>query len=187
MASTGLLEKPDTLRAVFERIDSGDQGADVAFNVADKAMRAAGVRWSDLLEAYLNPQVPSPKDAFANAFEGIFSGFEGFEAPKTPEMDPSPPVSTARAAPRRRQIFQGLDVPSEISGVIKVEYRQNVRTGEMLVVTVQNEEAICGPLVIFGEADIKLFDKNPNATFYAHVTKPRQSRHNPKINKLQLL
>ncbi|AXK43868.1 hypothetical protein [Erythrobacter aureus] len=187
MASAGLLEKPDTLRAVFERIDSGDQGADVAFNVADKAMRAAGVRWSDLLEAYLKPNTASSKDAFANAFEGIFGGFEGFETPMKHEQDPTPPVDTARAAPRRRQIFQGLDVPGEISGIIKVEYRQNVRTGEMLVVTVQNEEAICGPLVIFDEADIKLFDENPNATFYAHVTKPRQSRHNPKISKLQLV
>ncbi len=68
MSTPGLLQKPDRLRSVFERIDCDDEGSDIAFALANNAMRAAGLRWVDMLDACLNPQGEAPA-AFRKAFK----------------------------------------------------------------------------------------------------------------------
>lgn len=185
MTST-LIESHDRLRAVFARIDSGDEGADVAFQIASKALTKAGLTWTNLLEAYL-AQTPGAKDgsqgnlqSFENAFQGIFNGFN-FSRPSRPSSPP--PMKPVHNHVRE------ADIPSHVSGKIVVLQRRETQRGEMVVVQVEKSDGQIsvsyGPLVIFNKRDIERLDASPSKVFFGQVTQPQNKRFSPILSHLR--
>lgn len=179
---SALTEKPDRLRAVFDRIDSAGEGSDIAFGIAHKALSDAGITWRDLLDAYLDKNVPQNSDSerFKAAFEGIFSEsiFRG--------SPPPPPPPPARKTRYSLKILQGLDIPAEIQGEVHIHDRRPTQFGSMLVVTIETNAESFGPLSIFREADISLIDENPGKSVAGIVGHSDLPTHHPKFHHLRL-
>lgn len=176
-----LAHNSDRLRAIFARIDSGDEGADIAFGKATNALRDAGISWSDLLEAHLRSS-SSPEQAkamFDDAFAGIFNNSIFSDM-----------ANRAKAPPKANITVSGEDIPAEIRGVIEEVDRRKTRNGEMLVVTVSQDDGSVatkyGPLVIFNSPDIATFDAFEPKHFSGHVTKASKPHLYPKLHTLRL-
>lgn len=180
--TSGLLSKRSRATAVFQRIDSGEEGADVAFGIADKALRAAGVKWTDLLDAYFDKQGHKDKAAsdFASQFHNAFSAspFPGWAKPK--------PATAQYKPPNKRTIIQGLDIPDRISGTVKIVDRRQSKNGPMLIVMVESaDHKSFGPLVVFNRDDIRRIENPRSQSFEGSVTRSKNPRHQPVFANLR--
>jgi hypothetical protein len=180
--SSALIHKPDRLRLVFERIDRAEDetGQAIAFNLASKALKAAGITWTDLLEAHLaqkgstTPPISEGVTGFGDIFEGIFSS--AFASARR-ETQPAPQPA--------RAIVSGSHIPETVIGRIKVSDRRPTKNGEMLVVQVENPTHNYGPLVIFSDKDIDKLGASPDAAWFGRVRQPTSERHMPTLYGLR--
>lgn len=176
--ANAVASNPERLRKVFARLDAAEDpsGQDVAFHIADAALRSAGLTWSKLLDNYLGKANDTAASDFGNMFEGIFTSFSESVRPSHRASPPQP----------RQKFLQGEDIPESISGYVKLIDERKTRDGmRMLVVHIADEHTIFGPLVIFNSSEIERLEQNKDALLQARVRQPQNKRHMPILYGLR--
>lgn len=176
-------ERLDKMRTLIAILDvAEDAVAQSSFMIIRRQMLKAGVTWRDLLEESA-PAEPMRK---ASGFEDVFSDLAAqFRAPAAP-VDAD--GNAHRPAARRRKNLQGSEIPGAIAGTIKVDdERLTSRGSRMMVVTVEADDAIYGPMTIFDIKGIDAICKAMEAGTAYVTAKVRASdnpRHLPTITRI---
>ena len=158
-------ERLMTTICMMDRVAAEHDGeAVVAFRAATRMLKAQGLNWSQVAERAFGPTqnsrpAPTPPTGgrgFTDIFDGMFNDFErGFNS--KPQQSSPPPRDPPR--PRRKERVTGADVPSEIVGtVVIVDADRAWRNGPMLVLDIEGENSVYGPLVCFAgsvQADLR--------------------------------
>lgn len=164
----------------LEKVETNENEAIVALRFVNRMIKEKGISWSDIGEMIegsqsKNTAQPDLATTFAQAFthaDGPMSSF--FKKPE--EARPRP-----QARSMCKNILQGDKIPKKIFGSIRVIEEREIRSGMMLVVTVEGFENIYSPLVIFDKAIIENLKQNdgPYKVIVQH-----SSNYNPKIVRI---
>ena len=166
----------------------GDGEAVNAFRQATRMLKARGLTWADVAtrafpaetgRASSDPR-PSPAPApqgFADIFDGMFSDFaRGFQRNARP---------TGPTRPRHKRRITGADVPAEVVGKVSiVDADRAWREGPMLVLDIEGDDAVHGPLICFAasvQADLRAAHEVGRRVM-VRVRPPRSEGHMPVVS-----
>jgi hypothetical protein len=167
----------------LEKVETNENEAVVALRFVNRMLRDKGLSWSDvgeMIEASSSKvQAPSFSDAFNQAFmqsDGPLSSFFS----KKPEPQPRP-----QAHRIHNRILQGREIPKKIFGVVKIIEEREIRTGLMLVVTVEGSGETYTPLVVFSKDIVEKIKSSDGSKPYSMtVIQSQDERHSPKIVRM---
>lgn len=150
---------------------AGDSEAVNAFRAASRMLKAAGLTWRDVAER-----------SFGQASDG-WSPVSPWSA-QTPAPPPPPPPSPAPhpASAREKERLSGKDVPVTVIGTIRtLDGESQARKSQMLVLEVETDTAIYGPLMAYAGTLMDNLFKAKGKRAMLRVRPVRDERQIPQV------